>query len=102
MPNYSKVSTATIDDTEWGFCTPDVLDSIKARIQYRCITQDNIDADDAEQEFLLYLAVRPEQQRSMSHIIHAVDLFIRDYARTANGRAEREVSYEALYESEED
>ena len=54
----SKSDKATRDDCSWGQFTPQRLNEVKKAAQ-RLARRLDVDADDLEQETLIYLSVRP-------------------------------------------
>jgi len=88
-------------ETDWSFATPDILDMIHDRIRLRCAPYEMADPDDMEQNFLLFLAINPERASRIAYIKRSVDRFVQremDHFHRDN----RETSYEAMFENQED
>jgi len=101
MPNPKRSDTATIDTTDWGFYVPDVAEQIRKLAESGVREFPFLNVDDLEQDLILWIAVRPEQQTTMGRIIQNCRNRIREWGQGAYSRAERETSYEAHFERED-
>lgn len=62
MANPKKVDVATIEDADWSFASDGhVMGAIRRAAQRASIEFDLVEREDAEQDALLWLSVRPER-----------------------------------------
>lgn len=89
MPNPKRTETAT--EADWSFCTPDVVDMLHKVARQGARSYDLLDEGDLFSELCLYLAVRPERHGSIKDLKSTALWYIRDLARNARIRAERDI-----------
>ena len=105
MPNYSKVERSTAEDADWSFCTPDILDQLRAVAEFHCRRNGDLmlDVDDIVQDLVLYLAVRPEDTDTTTHLMGAARRHAFEIVRQAATEQEREVlSLDAGWDTADD
>lgn len=101
MANPRRSDIATIEDADWSFYVPDVAGQIRKLAESGSREYPHLDADDLEQDLALWIAVRPEQQGSMSYIVQQCRHMIRQWGQVARTRAGREVPYEPPREEDD-